>query len=277
MKRWPWLTSPASRPWSANRTGAASTLATSQRIGREKRSPNPSPQRIVLEKRSPSIRCAARAGTTSATSRSSARSPVHQKARSPGPARTSRSAGVSPWDRAKPATARSGAPSAGPRTGGRATRNGQGTPARPAKRRGATQVPTGPWPSRPASPSPPPTRPGAWSRISRHALEGSSSQPTSRSTSGNARARRGRRRRERGLGRGGLIGRPGLDPRAGDAGGQRAHAPDVPAALRDADDAAGVQQVEDVAALEHLVVGRGDQPGVEAAPALPLVVLEVAE
>ena len=50
--------------------------------------------------------------------------------------------------------------------------------------------------------------------------------------------------------------------------GQRAHAADVGGALGDADDAAGVQQVEEVAGLDALVVGRQHQR-LSAAPAAP--------
>ena len=123
-----------------------------------------------------------------------------------------------------------------------------------ANLRGATEIVALQPAGTPAAASAWPSSCGACSTISRQALEGSSSQPTSMRRSGT----------------GGLLGRgdqrevaPGAQVR------QRAHPADVGGPLGDADGAAGVEQVEGVRALQAVVVGRQRQPGLEAAACTP--------
>ena len=69
----------------------------------------------------------------------------------------------------------------------------------------------------------------------------------------------------------------GAQPGLGAGLGQGAHAADVGRALGDADHAARVQQVEQVAGLQALVVGRQRQPALQDRCAMLLGVGEVAE
>ena len=68
-----------------------------------------------------------------------------------------------------------------------------------------------------------------------------------------------------------------LEVEARDLARQVAHAGDVRRAVGDADHAARVEQVEGVAALEHVVVGRDRQPRLETALGLAVVLAEVPE
>ena len=66
-----------------------------------------------------------------------------------------------------------------------------------------------------------------------------------------------------------------LEVEAGDLAREVAHAPDVHRAVGDADRAAGIEHVEGVAALEHLIVGGHRQTRLETALGLVLVLAEV--
>src|SRR5262245_32752742 len=268
MKRWPMLVSPARRPWSSKGTVRSSNLATIQRTGRENRRPVPSPQRMVFEKRRPSRSRRAVSGTRSSTGRASSRSSAATNRRPPWPSRSTSWMGSRPCLRAKPIAAWVARPSASnaASTGGPSTTRvsdgwASGRPAAStAMRRGATQTSIRPGSIRSASrlafTSPP-----ACSTASLHALEGSSSQPTSTSRSGTR----------------GLRAVPPGEVGLGHPRRQRAHPPDVRAPLGRADDPARVEQVEGVAALQHLVIGRQHQALVEAARALGLVLREAPE
>ena len=181
----------------------------------------------------------------------SPRRPAGRPRRPPARGRSPRRPGSAPRPRRRPppptARARAGR-SPPPRRAGRA-RPGRSGAARPTAR-------TRSGASRPRAASEEVSSPGAWAMISRQALDGSSSQPTSTRRSGTRRLLGGDRE---------------LEPGARHAGRERAYSPDVRAPLGDADDAARVEQVEGVAALQHLVVGRQRQAGVEAAAALGLV------
>ena len=119
----------------------------------------PAPQRIVLEKRRPLTRRAARSGTTPATSRPSVRTSANTNSRPPSSRTTSSETGI-PWPRAKPSAAFVGAPSgpnaaaaAGPRTVRDVAGSSAGSPATlTANRRGATDTRTAA-PFRPAASS----------------------------------------------------------------------------------------------------------------------------
>src|SRR4029450_433788 len=157
--------------------------------------------------------------------------------------RTSSSSTATPCLRAKPAAAFPRSFSGGPWTHSSGSRSGASSEIR-TSRRGV------------AKPLPPKTgshRSRICARASAHAEAGSSSQPISKSRLGNLLHV--------------LLGHPtGEAPNPSDVGG----------ALRDGDGAAGVEQVEGVRALQHLVIGRARGPPRHELAAFGLVLVEAA-
>src|SRR5437660_1315249 len=165
------------------------------------------------------------------------------------PSRSSSSSTLTPCFLAKPAAALSRRFSGGPLTHSSAVCSASSSIRNPT-RRGPTNSCDG------AAPMCARARSGSWASASRHAAAGSSSAPISSSSDGIFPLR--------------------FEIGLRQAAGESANTADVGRTLGDRDRAAGVEQVESVRALEHLVVGRDRQPDLEEVPALRLVLLEPA-
>src|SRR4051812_26574813 len=196
---------------------------------------------MVLRNARPRISASSRSGSTSARAWPGRVTPRK-------PSRSSSSSGETPCFFANPAAARSRSSSGGPLTHSSGVRSGRSR-TRTASRRGPTQTSAG------AAPSARRHSSGNWRSASRQAEAGSSSQPISSSSDGSF----------------GLL----LEVELGDVASEGTDAADVSGALGDGDRAAGVQQVERVRALEHLVVRGQGQVALEQLAALHLPVVEV--
>src|SRR6185503_12526749 len=138
---------------------------------------------------------------------------------------------------------------------------------RRARRRGVPIARTGPWPSR-ASARPSSARRSRSASAGAMNDAGNSSQPISRRTS-----RDMRRPREKRVSQ--FLALLQVGP-----GGQARHLPDAPDrrhALRDADRAPRLEQVEHVRALHDVVVARQDEPRLQQADGLAFELLEQLE
>src|SRR5919106_4268144 len=236
VKRWPNVWPPERTPSISSSIVCSSSFAQSHRTGREKRRP-PASQIIDLEKARPRTTSARRSGSASTRGRPGRTTPRK-------PSRSSRSSTATPCLRANPSAARCRRCSGGPCSHSSGSRSGRSVTTS-AMRRGPMSTLPCPPPSADSQRSP------SWRSASRHAEAGSSSQPISSSRLGN-----------------------GLQVELRDAPGEVADAADVRGTLSHRDGTAGVEQVEGVRALQHLVVGGERQPALEQVPALLLVLPE---
>ena len=290
-KRCPHVRSPATSPANSTGTTWSPNSARSQRTGRLNCSLR-LPQRCVLGQGTARTTSASSPGRSPATSREAVRTTAYTYSVPPS-SRRSRASTSTPLPRAKPAAALVGLPSAsnailaeGPRNDSSVASVCSGTSRTTMiRRRGVEYVSTSPC-GTPAASRAPPMMPARRSVAACRSNAGSSSVPISKARvfvamSGLLPFLGGRR--------GGI--RRGVP--VGGAGGSLshhvfqiaraarlrdgAHAQDVAHALGGRYHAARVEQVERVAALQHVVVGRKRQPGRQHAVAFGFVAVELAE